>query len=132
MRSFDIDTGPLLESLSLARIKDASFNAVFDELQHLASPYQKTLIRRQPASNIPEPGSTLDFHWELFQEDPFSQRQEPGEGEATLIFRISQASLTMPGYDGEFLVKGSFQVEQVIRLPDEGPSVYAVILREKA
>ena len=132
MPYFDIDTGPLLESLSLARIKDASFNAVFDELQHLASPYQKTLTRRQPASNIPEPGSTVDFHWELFQEDPFSQRKEPGEGEATLIFRISQASLTMPGYEGEYLVKGSFQVEQVIRLPDDGPSTYAILLREKA
>ena len=132
MKSFDIDTGPLLESLSLARIKDASFNAVFDELQHLANPYERSLVRVQPASHPPEPGSTLEFHWELFQEDPFSRRKEPGSGETTLVFHIQRANLTMPGYEGEVLVKGAFQVEAVIPTPDEGPAVFAVMLREKS
>lgn len=127
---FDLNLSAMTEDAAVARIKDPSFNAVFNEIRHLADAYSKTLMRRQPATDIPEQGDAIRLQWELFHEDLEDKFREPGDGENTLIMYINQPRMTIPGEEGEYFVDGEFRVERVAPLPGEDGRTFLVILRE--
>ena len=129
---FDLPLSSLVEDVALLRVKDPSFNAVFNEIKHLADPFDRTLVRRQPAASIPEPGDILDINWELFHEDMESGIREPGDGPNTLLLSISKAHTTIPADENEHFVNGKFQVETVIPAPGSDGLTFIVWLREAA
>jgi len=125
--SIDVDIHTLISNLTATRYKEPSFDAVMNEVQHLTTPKSSVLTRRQPASNPPQIGDTVNLTWELFQEDPDTSRKEPGEGEFTLVYTIFDARMTMPTQENEVLVRGEFQVDD-ISTPDN--RTFYVSLRE--
>lgn len=114
------------------RIKEPALDPILNELRHAALEYSRTLVRRQPADVVPQPGQSIEFTWEVFQEDPTSLLQEPGDGEFTLLFQTESAHEIIPQENNQVLLRGSFQVENVIPTQDGDGKTFIIELRELA
>lgn len=128
----NVQLSELMEDLAHLRVRDPSFNAIMNEFQHLASPFSRILTRIQPATDIPVPGHSLEFTWEIFQENPETRIREPGDGENTLIMSVKDAKLTMPLDEGAYIIKGTFTVEEVRPALGGDGRTFLVSLREQA
>lgn len=126
----DTDIMNMVEDFMQLRVKEPSLNPILDEIRHLSSPYEQTLVRRQPADSLPTQGQVLDFTWDIFQEDPTTQFKEPGEGEFTLLFRIDSVEQVLPLDNNQSLIKGSFRVISVSPVPNEDGRTFLVSLQE--
>ena len=116
----------LLTDLIELRIKDPSFNAVFDELQHLTSPFSQTLVRRISTEELPpSTGEIVSFNWELFSvstENPPTLNDDLSA--MHIIYRIDAVENALPASENLFLVKGSFRVTAVSHLSSTESLVY--------